>query len=100
MDDLIIKPLGEGFPEPSRSPSAGETGAAKSFGEFLKESLETVNRLQKEADQAVRDLALGRGQNLHQAMIAMEKAEVSFRLMMQVRNKIVAAYEEIMRTQL
>lgn len=80
----------------------GKTGAVEGgvpFSEVLKGSLSEVNRLQAEADQAVQELARGTGKDLHETMIALEKAEVSFKLMMQVRNKIVAAYEEVMRMQ-
>ncbi|MEK6583590.1 MAG: flagellar hook-basal body complex protein FliE, partial [Nitrospirota bacterium] len=58
-----------------------------------------VNTLQKESDQAVQDLLSGKDQNLHQVMIVVEKANLSFQLMMQVKNKIIGAYEEMMRTQ-
>jgi len=71
----------------------------KSFQETLKESLEKVNELQKEADEAVKKLATGEGGNIHETMLAIEKADISFRMMMQVRNKIVEAYQEIMRMQ-
>ena len=70
-----------------------------SFGETLRSAISDVNKLQTEADQAVQELAAGKKKDIHQTMIALEKAEVSFQLMMQVRNKIVAAYEEIMRMQ-
>lgn len=73
--------------------------AEKSFGDILKESIGEVNRLQNDADKAARDLALGRAENIHDVMISMEKAGVSFRLMMQVRNKIIEAYQEVMRMQ-
>lgn len=71
----------------------------KSFGEVLKTSLKEVNQLQKEADLAVRELAAGNTKDIHQTMIALEKADISFQFMMQVRNKIIAAYQEIMRMQ-
>ncbi len=80
----------------SKEISAPE-GKEKGFGEVLKTSLQEVNRLHTEADQAIRDLAAGRGEGIHETMIALEKAEISFQLMMQVRNKIIGAYEEIMR---
>nr|MBP7322212.1 flagellar hook-basal body complex protein FliE [Deltaproteobacteria bacterium] len=85
-----------------RSLTRQKAGAAEvgvPFSEVLKGSFSEVNRLQAEADQAVQELARGTGKDLHETMIALEKAEVSFKLMMQVRNKIVAAYEEIMRMQ-
>jgi flagellar hook-basal body complex protein FliE len=66
----------------------------------LKHAINTVNQAQIEADQAVQELATGNEKDIHQTMIALEKAEVSFQLMMQVRNKIVSAYEEIMRMQI
>ena len=73
--------------------------AKESFSDVLKNSVEKVNNLQKEADAAIDDLALGDNKDVVQTIIAMEKADISFRLMMQVRNKIVQAYEEVMRMQ-
>ena len=70
-----------------------------SFTGILKHAINTVNQAQIEADQAVQELATGNEKDIHQTMIAIEKAEVSFQLMMQVRNKIIAAYETIMRMQ-
>lgn len=77
----------------------GSTGGGPSFADTLKESISEVNRLQEEADQAVQNLATGQGTNLHETMLALEKADISFRLMMQVRNKIVDAYQQIMSIQ-
>jgi flagellar hook-basal body complex protein FliE len=71
----------------------------KSFSNMLKESVEKVNALQKQADDAISDLIVGNNKDIVQTMIMMEKADISFRLMTQVRNKIVQAYEEIMRMQ-
>lgn len=59
-----------------------------------------MNDAQLQADQAITDLTTGKQQDLHQTMIAIEKASLSFELMMQVRNKIVSAYEEISRMQI
>jgi len=73
---------------------------ALSFSESLKESLNEVNELKKIAKESITDLATGKDQVLHQTMIAVEKADVSFKLMMQVRNKILSAYEEISRMQI
>jgi flagellar hook-basal body complex protein FliE len=70
-----------------------------SFGAVLKGTIDQVNKVQTEADQAIQELAAGNEKDIHQTMIALEKAEVSFQLMMQVRNKIISAYEEIMRMQ-
>ena len=72
----------------------------KSFGAFLEGSISEVNKLQQEADQAIQELAAGNEIDIHNTMISLEKAEVSFKLMMQVRNKIITAYEEVMRMQI
>ena len=69
----------------------------KSFVATLNDAIGDVNKLHQEADRAVQELATGKDKDIHNTMIALEKAEVSFQLMMQVRNKIVSAYETIMR---
>lgn len=68
-----------------------------SFGEMLSGAIGETDRLRKEADRAVSDLASGKSKDIHQTMIALEKASISFKLMMQVRNKVIGAYKEIMR---
>ena len=70
-----------------------------SFGKLLQQSIEQVNRLQVEADTNIKDLASGKRTDIHQTMIAVEKAKVSFELLMQIRNKIIEAYDRLMRTQ-
>ncbi len=70
-----------------------------SISGMLKESVEKVNALQQQANTAIDELVLGNSKDIVQTMITVEKADVSFRLMMQVRNKIIQAYEEIMRMQ-
>ena len=71
----------------------------ESFGNMLARSLNDANRLKLEADEAVENLAAGKQKDIHTTMIALEKADVAFQLLMQVRNKIISAYETIMRTQ-
>ncbi len=81
------------------TPAAPASSDGQSFGEVLKDSLAQVNQLQNDADRAITDLASGGPTTLHDTMIALEKADLSFRLMMQVRNKIVEAYQEVVRMQ-
>jgi flagellar hook-basal body complex protein FliE len=76
-----------------------ESQNSASFGNMLAQSLKEVNRLHMEADEAVENLAAGKQKNIHETMIALEKADVAFQLLMQVRNKIISAYETIMRMQ-
>lgn len=75
-----------------------EKGTA-SFSEMLKDSIAKVGELQKDASEQTEKLVKMEGQDIHNTMIAVEKADMSFQLMMQIRNKIINAYEEIMRIQ-
>ena len=68
-----------------------------SFSETLIEAIREVNQIQLEAGEAISNYFKGENKDLHQTMISMERASVSFEMMMQVRNKIVSAYEEIKR---
>jgi flagellar hook-basal body complex protein FliE len=63
---------------------------------LLAESLENVNDFQLKADKTVEELATGKTQSIHETMLALSKADIAFRLTMQVRNTVVEAYQEIM----
>ena len=69
----------------------------ESFGDMLGRALEEVNQLKTEADEAIDNLAAGKQKDIHQTMIDLEKADVAFQLLMQIRNKIITAYETVMR---
>ncbi len=69
------------------------------FGQMLKTSIDEVNQAQISANKAAEQIAAGETKNLHGAMIKLEEADISLRLMVQVRNKAVEAYQEIMRMQ-
>jgi len=91
---------GIGTLEGGTKPTApAEDGKPGSFASALKDSIAEVNAMQQKADASVTALATGDKVSLHETMIAVEQADVSFRLMMQVRNKIVEAYQEILRMQ-
>ena len=76
-----------------------ESGSEKSFGQLLSDALNNVNDLQQKADQASSDLATGRIEDISQVVIAAEKAAVALQLTVQVRNKMLDAYQEMMRMQ-
>ncbi|RYZ84859.1 MAG: flagellar hook-basal body complex protein FliE [Proteobacteria bacterium] len=89
-----------GINQPLSPGAAGETGeAGASFAATLKGAIENVNQLQKTSDKAAQDLATGRTDNVADVMIATEKADIALRVMVQVRNKIIDAYQEIMKMQ-
>ncbi len=75
-------------------------GGGEAFAEHLKSALNEVNATQKESEKAVADLATGQVKDLHQAALAIGKAELSMKLMLEIRNKALSAYKEIGRTQL
>jgi flagellar hook-basal body complex protein FliE len=70
----------------------------KDFENILGDSIKQANNLQLNANRAIEELATGKNANVHETMIAIEKATVSFQMMMQVRNKIIDAYKEIIKT--
>jgi flagellar hook-basal body complex protein FliE len=72
---------------------AGQSGT--SFKDVLMDNIEQVNKLQKEADSAIEDLAAGRRSDVASVMIAKQKADMAFKMLLQVRNKLVDAYNEI-----
>jgi len=74
--------------------------ASESFGSLLGKMVSEVNDQQNIAAEAVRSLQSGGNVSLHQAVIAMEEANVSFQLMVEVRNKMLEAYQELMRMQI
>lgn len=85
---------------PAAAPAVSQVRQAEtSFGDILTTMVEQTNEQQQRADQAIVQLHSGGEKNLHDAMIAMEKADVSLRYTIQVRNKAIDAYQEIMRMQ-
>ncbi len=84
--------------EPRRDEGAPAT-EGPSFGAILKDAITDINDLQKQADKAIAGVQLEDAGSIHEAMIALEKAGISFQVMMQVRNKVLDAYQEIMRMQ-
>lgn len=77
-----------------------DNNSAGDFSKVLKDSLAEVNERQVNADKAMADIATGEVKNLHQAALAIGKAETSMKLMLEVRNKALSAYKEISKTQI
>jgi flagellar hook-basal body complex protein FliE len=72
-----------------------DTAGGPSFMDTLREQVEEVNSLQKDAKHAMEDLMAGRREDVEGVMIATQKADTAFRMLLQVRNKVLDAYEEI-----
>ncbi|MBP5295873.1 MAG: flagellar hook-basal body complex protein FliE, partial [Bacteriovoracaceae bacterium] len=77
-----------------------EQGEYKSFGQLLADAVANVNGLQEEANKAIQKLASGKSKNIEETMMAVEKAELAFKMMNQIRLKVVEAYREVMRMQI
>jgi flagellar hook-basal body complex protein FliE len=90
--------IGNISPLPQLSPlEPADTG--EGFGGVLKNALQQVNQLSGGAEQQIGSLLQGGNADMSSVMIAVEKADVAFQLMMQVRNKIVNAYQDIEKMQ-
>jgi flagellar hook-basal body complex protein FliE len=91
------------FSAPAVLPSAGSSGVASAgpgpFGDLLKSAVTGIDGLEQQASTAVEGLLRGTGVDIHDAMIATQKADMSFELALAVRNKAVAAYQQVMGMQ-
>lgn len=93
--DKPFHPMGERL-----SSLEGKSGSKdSSFLMELERSVDEVNGLLREADRKSTELVTGKSENLHGAMITMEKAETALKLLVQIRNKAIEAYHEVMRMQ-
>lgn len=100
MSDLRIDDIRRQLQDISiKSQSINKTEQpGESFSNILKSALDNVNQDQVNADQSIQDYMSGKETNLHNTLLSLEKAEISFKLMMQVRGKLLEAYQQIMRT--
>jgi len=99
MDPSAIRPLEPARPltpvEPLKPAEPAAGGFVRLIGDFAKE----VDRLQQEAGEQVAQLAAGKVDNLHRVMLSLGKAEVAFNYLLEIRNRLVEAYKEVMRMQ-
>jgi flagellar hook-basal body complex protein FliE len=89
----VIRPIA------GTEPGAAGAASGAEFMDTLRNALNEVGKVQADADAKVAGLIHGNGEDVHTAMLAVEKADLTFQLMMQVRNKILAAYQEISQMQ-
>ena len=90
----IVAPVLGGIDAPQAASASG------GFGQWFVGQLGKVDAQLQQADQQLQALASGEAQNLHQVMISLEDAKLSFQLLAQVRNRVLEAYQDIMRMQL
>ena len=86
-------------PEQNAANIAAPASEGSSFMDTLRNVMDQMGQLQTDAQQQVSSLLHGDGEDVHTAMIAMQKADLSFQLMMQARNKIIDAYQQVSQMQ-
>lgn len=88
--------------QPVQTPGIEKTGQQDkpSFADFFSQQIQQVNELGLEGDRRVQSAMMGNEPNPHDAVLAMQKAEVSFKLMMSVKDKLEQAYQQILRAQI
>ncbi len=94
----MIDPPKVGENVPLRASTTSETVEGKGFDGFLGEAIDTVDSLQKDTQQKVRGMMLGEGVELHDVMIAANKSDMAFSLLLEVRNKLVDAWDKLSRS--
>ena len=98
---MTIDPVGPFIAADGAARAAAAPGeAASKFGEWFSAQLGAVNGQLAHADAGLQRLALGEAQSLHQVMIDVEQAKLSFQLLVQVRNRMLEAYQEVMKMQI
>jgi flagellar hook-basal body complex protein FliE len=95
----MIQSSTTGEMNPASAPSSAGGAKGGTFLDALQNTMEEVNKTQLEADQSIKDLVAGRTKNIHETMLQLQKADLSLKTMMQVRNKVLEAYKEIMKMQ-
>ena len=100
MSNFTISPIPNvPIPDPSSLQNGTGISGEESFSSVLSNAVHTVDQLHTSAASQVSNLLRGGGGDLNEVMVAVEKADVAFQLMMQVRNKIVNAYQDIEKMQ-
>jgi flagellar hook-basal body complex protein FliE len=99
LDYLRLKQnLMNSVPQSGGGTPPNPTGKTE-FQDLLEKGVKEVNTGAREAEKASMDLASGRSSNIHETMLAVTKAELGFNMMVQMRNKVIEAYQEVMRMQ-
>ena len=99
MNNPITRVGNQGLNPPPGIQDALKTDQKDKFGDVLKQFVEDVNSLQNRASESIEKLATGEVHDVHEVMIAVNEAETAMEFMLEIRSKIVEAYQEIMRMQ-
>lgn len=98
---MSIEMTGIGASMPLRPADTSAVSTAKDgFADIMKSTIEQVNQAQNTGELAIQQLNTGNAESLHEVMIAVEEADISLKMLVQMRNKALQAYEEVMRMQI
>ena len=104
MSTDLIAAIAAGSPAAGAAPAlpafGGDAAVARDFSAWLNQEVSQLNQTMLAAEGKLQDQAAGRTQNLHEVMIALEESRLALQLAMQVRNKVLDAYQELMRMQI
>jgi flagellar hook-basal body complex protein FliE len=104
MDPLNLNALSPAKPLTEVAKGAAQSGEGTAeglnFSDMLKQAMQEVSAAEHTAQQEARNLMTGQETDMHTAILAVQKADVSFQMMMAVRSKLISAYQEVMRMQL
>lgn len=89
-----------GLNNKSNTTSTSSTSGSNDFSKVLQDSISELNDIQEQSDKAMADIATGEVKNLHQAALAIGKAETSMKAMLEIRNKALSAYKDLIKTQI
>ncbi len=100
MKDFMVNSVSPtSFSGISKAVQPGAKDAAAGFSDVLRQSIDKVNSTMQEAGEMAVGLTSGKHANIHETMIALEKASISFRLLTKVQGKVLSAYQDVMRMQ-
>lgn len=99
LDPITLNKLQGITPAAKTTAAAAVNKTSGAFGATLNNALEGLSQMQMTSDQAIQKLAAGENVDLHQVMIAAEETDIAFRVALSMRDKLVEAYQEVMRMQ-
>ncbi len=97
---ISLRPIADPTEGKGARRTLGMEGDGRSFADMIQNAINDVDTSQKTADKQVDDIISGKSENIHEAMISMQKASLSFQLMLEVRNKAIETYQELSRMQI
>lgn len=99
LSDQLLGELRQNALRTDQTPLKTEdkSSSSTSFIDYLKEGIQEVNQAQADSEKMATDLATGKQENIHETMLRLTQADLSFNLMVQVRNKVLEAYQDVMR---